>query len=313
MESERPAKRARQDQKTVALPILAFREEIVRAVRQHRVVVLVGETGSGKTTQVPRFLYEAAVATRPGSIAVTQPRRIAAISVAHRVASEMGCEVGDLVGYHVRFLNRTSSKTKLKYMTDGMLVRESAAGGAHAGINGSSIVVLDEAHERGINTDVLLGLVKLALEEDKPPGLRVVVMSATIHAAPFVNFFGGSKEVKLVKVPGRQHPVQVFYTPAPEPDIIEAALISVLQLHLTRPAGDVLVFLPGQDDIESLQRLLEEKQEMLIKERQRVMLTNMVIATIGGEACRWSLYIIMADLREGAESLGETDLRIVAL
>eukprot|EP00913_Durusdinium_trenchii_P018736 g17606.t1 len=227
----------------------------------HQLSLPSGEPPGQARPGVPRFLYEAAVATRPGSIAVTQPRRIAAISVAHRVASEMGCEVGDLVGYHVRFLNRTSSKTKLKCPKAACAPKAYADRESHAGINGSSIVVLDEAHERGINTDVLLGLVKLALEEDKPPGLRVVVMSATIHAAPFVNFFGGSKEVKLVKVPGRQHPVQVFYTPAPEPDIIEAALISVLQLHLTRPAGDVLVFLPGQDDIESLQRLLEEKQE----------------------------------------------------
>ncbi|CAK9072705.1 Probable ATP-dependent RNA helicase prh1, partial [Durusdinium trenchii] len=241
--------------------------DIVKAVRQHRVVVLVGETGSGKTTHVPRFLYEENVSNRPGSISITQPRRIAAISVANRVASELGCEVGGLVGFHVRFSNRTSSETRIKYMTDGMLVRESAAGGLRSGIRGSSIVILDEAHERSIHTDVLLGLVKKALDQDDPPGLRVVVMSATIHAAPFVNFFG-SKEVKLIQVPGRQHAVQVFYTPSPEPDVLEAALVAVLQLHVSRPPGDVLVFLPGQDDIDNLHRLLEEKQEMLAKERQ---------------------------------------------
>lgn len=264
--TERPWKRPRAI-KTPDLPILSYREDIVKAVRQHRVVVLVGETGSGKTTQVPRFLYEEHVSNRPGSISITQPRRIAAISVANRVAAELGCEVGGLVGYHVRFSNRTSSETRIKYMTDGMLVRESAAGGLRSGIRGSSIVILDEAHERSIHTDVLLGLVKKALDQDDPPGLRVVVMSATIHAAPFVNFFG-SKEVKLIQVPGRQHAVQVFYTPSPEPDVLEAALVAVLQLHVSRPPGDVLVFLPGQDDIDNLHRLLEEKQEMLAKERQ---------------------------------------------
>eukprot|EP00913_Durusdinium_trenchii_P014841 g13918.t1 len=107
-----------------------------------------------------------------------------------------------------------------------MLVRESAAGGLRSGIRGSSIVILDEAHERSIHTDVLLGL-----------------------------------EVKLIQVPGRQHAVQVFYTPSPEPDVLEAALVAVLQLHVSRPPGDVLVFLPGQDDIDNLHRLLEEKQE----------------------------------------------------
>ncbi|CAJ1332550.1 unnamed protein product [Effrenium voratum] len=259
--SEPSAKRSRKDPQ---LPIFAFRKEIVNAVQQHRVVVLVGETGSGKTTQVPRFLYEANLAQR--CIAVTQPRRIAAISVANRVASEMHCEVGGLVGYHVRFLNKTSHQTRIKYMTDGMLVRESAGTG-RSGIRGASIIILDEAHERSVHTDVLLGLLKLALEADDPR-LRVVVMSATIQAAPFVNFFGGSNKVKLINVPGRLHDVKVFYTPVPEPDFLEAALLTVLQLHVTRPPGDVLVFLPGQEDIDSLQRLLEEKQETLVKERQ---------------------------------------------
>ncbi|CAE7284327.1 DHX8 [Symbiodinium natans] len=276
------AKRRRQASKpdldaSAQLPIGAFREDIVKAVQQHRVVVLVGETGSGKTTQVPRFLYEAGLSRRPDRaqqiIAVTQPRRIAAISVANHVASEMGCQVGGLVGYHVRFLNRTSRETVLKYMTDGMLVRESAwesaeGQGHHSGLRACSIVVLDEAHERSIDTDILLGLVKQALEKGEPPDLRVVVMSATIHAAPFVDFFGGSKEVHLLKVPGRQHAVQLYYTPSPEPDILEAAMLAVLQLHVTRPAGDVLVFLPGQEEIDGLQRLLEEKQDVLAKQRQ---------------------------------------------
>mmetsp|Transcript_1773 Transcript_1773/g.6996 ORF Transcript_1773/g.6996 Transcript_1773/m.6996 type:complete len:798 (+) Transcript_1773:81-2474(+) len=250
------------------LPVRACREEILAAVRQNRVVVIVGETGSGKTTQVPKFLHEAGIAGPRGVVAVTQPRRIAAISVANRVAAEMGCEVGGLVGFHVRFSNRTSRDTRLKYMTDGMLVRECAG---RYGLRGCGVVVLDEAHERSVDTDVLLGLVKLALDNNDPPGLRVVIMSATLSTTHFVDFFGGPKHVKSLFVPGRQHPVKMYYTPTPEPDFLEAALVAVLQLHISRPPGDVLVFLPGQEDIDGLQRLLEEKRGILAEHRRRAI------------------------------------------
>lgn len=251
------------------LPVHACREEIVEAVRNNRVVVIVGETGSGKTTQIPQYLHNAGLAGRRGVIAVTQPRRIAAMSVAGRVAAEMGCEVGGLVGFHVRFHNRTSGETRLKYMTDGMLVRECAG---PFGLKGCGVVVLDEAHERSVDTDVLLGLVKRALEAREPAGLRVVVMSATLSTAKFVDFFGGTDAVRLLNVPGRQHPVSIFYTPSPEPDFLEAALVTAVQLHVTKPPGDVLIFLPGQEDIDGLQRLLEEKREVLAEYRRRRVL-----------------------------------------
>eukprot|EP00927_Polykrikos_kofoidii_P050819 TRINITY_DN44694_c0_g1_i1.p1 TRINITY_DN44694_c0_g1~~TRINITY_DN44694_c0_g1_i1.p1 ORF type:complete len:776 (+),score=140.65 TRINITY_DN44694_c0_g1_i1:76-2403(+) len=246
------------------LPICRYRKEIVEAVRQHRIVVLVGETGSGKTTQVPRYLHEAGM-TQKGAIAVTQPRRIAAISVASRVASEMSCELGGLVGYHVRFANWTSNETLVKYMTDGVLVRESAG---KFGLGSLSVVVLDEAHERSVQTDVLLGLVKSALDSGDHERLRVVVMSATLNAMPFVNFFGGPEKVKLLNVPGRQHPVKIYNTPTPEPDFMEAAMIAVLQIHVWRPSGDILVFLPGQQDIEGLERLLNEKRGLIAARRR---------------------------------------------
>lgn len=247
-----------------SLPIYAHKKEIVDAVWQNKVVVLVGETGSGKTTQVPQFLYEAGFASK-GAICVTQPRRIAAISVANRVAFEMGVTVGGLVGYHVRFLNRTSRDTQVKYLTDGMLVRES---GGKFGLKSVSVVILDEAHERSVHTDVLLGLVKTALDAGDHPNLRVVVMSATLHAAPFIKFFGGPSIVQLLKIPGRLYPVDVFYTPVPEPDFLEAALIAILQIHVFRKPGDVLVFLPGQEDIDGLQRLLEERRQLIATRRR---------------------------------------------
>lgn len=250
--------------KTELLPIHAHKKEIVDAVRQNRVVVLVGETGSGKTTQVPQYLYEAGFA-RKGSIVVTQPRRIAAISIATRVAEEMGTSVGGLVGYKVRFLNSTSWETRLKYMTDGMLVRESAG---EDGLSGCSVLILDEAHERSVHTDILLGLVKTALDGGKHPELRVIVMSATIQATPFINFFGGPSNVQLLKIPGRLYPVETFYTPVPEPDFLEGALIAILQIHIFRKPGDMLVFLPGQEDIDGLQRLLGEKRQVIADRRR---------------------------------------------
>ncbi|CAE8713515.1 unnamed protein product, partial [Polarella glacialis] len=135
---------------------------------------------------------------------------------------------------------------------------------------------------RSVHTDVLLGLVKIALETNDPPGLKVVIMSATLHAAPFVEFFGGSDKVALLNVPGRQHAVQVYYTPSPEPDFLDAATVAVLQLHVSRPPGDVLLFLPGQEDIDGLQRILEEKQELLAKKRQETPEQQVFEKTAGG-------------------------------
>ena len=241
------------------LPIYPQRQELIDAVRQNRCVVIVGETGSGKTTQLPQFLLEAGLCKGGKRIGVTQPRRVAAISLAERVAEETGSELGAEVGYSVRFDDKSGPHTKLKFLTDGMLLREAIGDGE---LSKYSVIVLDEAHERSVHTDVLLGLLREMLRR---PGstLKLVVMSATLDAELFVRFLG-AEQTALKHVAGRQHPVDMYYTPEAVGDYIEGAMVTALQLHAEEPlGGDVLVFLTGQDEIESLQRLLEEKAKAL--------------------------------------------------
>lgn len=232
-----------------ALPVYEKRDEIVALVRAHPVLVLVGETGSGKTTQVPQFLVEAGGYCR---VACTQPRRVAAVSVAHRVADEMDVRLGDACGYSIRFEDVSSpTRTRLKYVTDGMLLREAMSDGLLASYD---CIILDEAHERTLNTDVLMGLLKEALP--RRPELRVVVMSATLDAGKFTEYFAGAP---LLKVSGRAYPVEIYYTPAPVEDYVESAQRTVLQIHQTEPPGDVLLFLTGEEEIEDTCRTLRRE------------------------------------------------------
>lgn len=217
--------------------------------------ILVGETGSGKTTQVPQFLQDAGYTNR-GVVGITQPRRVAAVSVASRVADEVGCSVGDKVGYQIRFVDYTGPNTVLRFMTDGMLVREAILS---TEFSRYSVIILDEVHERSLHTDILLGLIKQALA--KRSDLKLIVMSATMVYRDFVKYFGD--DTRVVQVPGRTHKVELYYTPSPEPDFLEAAMICIMQIHMEKPSGDVLVFLPGQEDIEGLNNLLLEKRKLL--------------------------------------------------
>uniref|UniRef100_A0A8B9IQ86 RNA helicase n=1 Tax=Anser cygnoides TaxID=8845 RepID=A0A8B9IQ86_ANSCY len=194
------------------------------------VFVNPGETGSGKTTQIPQYLYEAGIG-RQGVIAVTQPRRVAAISLATRVSDEKRTELGKLVGYTVRFDDLTSDETRIKFLTDGMLLREAIGDPL---LRKYSVVILDEAHERTIHTDVLFGVVKAAQKKRKELGklpLKVVVMSATMDVDQFSQYFNGAPVLYLE---GRQHPIQVFYTKQPQSDYLQAALVSVFQIHQVR-------------------------------------------------------------------------------
>ncbi|RLN87385.1 hypothetical protein BBJ28_00021469 [Nothophytophthora sp. Chile5] len=235
------------------LPIYAHRSKIIEAVASHQVVILVGETGSGKTTQIPQYIWENDRAH--ARVAITQPRRVAAITVAQRVCEEANRgPLGDSVGYCVRFDDTTSPNTRLKFMTDGMLVREALLSPT---LKRYSVIVLDEAHERTLQTDILFGVVKRAMRQRKD--LKVVVMSATLDVALFRSFFSDFKP-SVIQIPGRQFQVDVFYTAKTQPDYLDSALVAVLQIHLDEKAsnGSILVFLTGQEDIETLETLLDE-------------------------------------------------------
>lgn len=322
-----------------ALPIASGKDAIVDAVRKHDTVVILGETGSGKTTQIPQFLFEAGFARRAPAqmIGVTQPRRVAATSLARRVAVEMGqpdpamlpnlkgkarTAAGGLVGYSIRFEDRTTRNTRVKFMTDGMVLREmigdvaafqpsksNAASSMATSFNTVastslrsnlllkySVLIIDEAHERTLRTDQVLGLAKRIQRErkalrqswlarGKPSNepevteLKIIVMSATLDADRFANFFAtpstaltanrsitdiitlatanGKQDVPILYVKGRQHEVTMFHTDEPAQEWTDAALRTVLQIHVSRPPGDILVFMTGQEEIDTLARSLE--------------------------------------------------------
>lgn len=237
--------------KRKTLPVWEQKEQFLSLVRENKNIVLVGETGSGKTTQIPQFLLEAGYAKSGRIIGCTQPRRVAAMSVAKRVANELDVSLGEEVGYTIRFDDNSGHKTKLKYLTDGMLLREAMSDPILRKYN---VILIDEAHERTVSTDVLMGLLKGVLE--KRSDLKLIVMSATLDYQKFQDYFD---DAPLLKVPGRMHPVEIFYTPNPEPDYFEAAIRTVLQIHLCEPPGDVLLFLTGEREIETAcRRIVEE-------------------------------------------------------
>ncbi|XP_068034540.1 LOW QUALITY PROTEIN: pre-mRNA-splicing factor ATP-dependent RNA helicase DHX16-like [Anomalospiza imberbis] len=236
-----------------ALPIFPFRDELVAAVAQHQVLVIEGETGSGKTTQIPQYLHEEGYTRGGMKIGVTQPRRVAAMSVAARVAVEMGTKLGNEVGYSIRFEDCTSERTVLKYMTDGMLLREFLT---EPDLASYSVIMVDEAHERTLHTDVLFGLIKDIARFR--PQLKVLVASATLDTERFSAFFD---HAPVFRIPGRRFPVDIYYTKVTRPraDYLEACVVSVLQIHVTQPPGDILVFLTGQEEIEACVELLQER------------------------------------------------------
>ncbi|CAL8468358.1 g7898 [Coccomyxa elongata] len=232
------------------LPIFPYREQLLQAVAEHQIVIIVGETGSGKTTQIPQYLHEAGY-SKAGRIGCTQPRRVAAMSVAARVATEVGCKLGAEVGYSIRFEDCTSDKTVLKYMTDGMLLREFLG---EPDLASYSVMMVDEAHERTLHTDVLFGLVKDIARFR--PDLKLLISSATLDAEKFSEYFDYAP---IFRIPGRRYPVDILYTKAPEADYLHAAVVTTLQIHVTQPPGDVLIFLTGQEEIEAAEELLRQR------------------------------------------------------
>jgi ATP-dependent RNA helicase DHR2 len=272
-----------------SLPIWPHAATIRTALKKNNVLVLTGETGSGKSTQVPQFLLSEPWCTK--TIAITQPRRVAAISLARRVAEEMGSLMGNQspaakVGYSVRFDNATGPGTRVKFLTEGMLLQEMLR---DPEMTQYSAVVVDEVHERSVNVDLILGFLRNLVagvekaKKRKTP-LKVVVMSATADVEALVSFFGdgfntpledgepeagssGTKrltqnpehQVSTCFVEGRQYPVKTVYLSEPTQDWVESALKIIFQIHYKEPLpGDILVFLTGQDTIEGLEKLINE-------------------------------------------------------
>ncbi len=224
------------------LPISRRRQEIAAALRRHQVVVVVGETGSGKTTQLPKIALEVA-GNRRGMLGCTQPRRLAAVAVARRIAEEVGCELGEYVGYQVRFDDKTGHDTRLKLMTDGILLAETQD---DRDLRKYHTIILDEAHERSLNIDFLLGYMKLLLA--RRPDLKLIISSATMDAGSFSEFFGGAP---IINVEGRTYHVDLHYMPQRHPDeeLPQHVARAVGWLSEYDEKGDVLVFLPGEREI----------------------------------------------------------------
>lgn len=285
MESERlvPKKRSRRDQQDLInpytgspytpryyelktqrlnLPIAQYQVKICELLdrEEYPALCITGETGCGKSTQVPQwcvdYVNRTANTGARKSVVCVQPRRVAAMTIGQRVADEMDVQLGQQVGYQIRFEDCISKLTLLKYMTDGMLLREVMV---DPFLDKYSVIILDEIHERTLATDILLGVIKEILRQRED--LKVIIMSATLDAGKFSKYFN---DCPLVAIPGKTYPVEIFYTPEPEKDYIEAAIRTVIQIHLTeRESGDVLVFLTGQEEIEdACTRIKEEVEKM---------------------------------------------------
>ncbi|CCM06094.1 uncharacterized protein FIBRA_08341 [Fibroporia radiculosa] len=241
------------------LPIFKHREKLLYCVEKYGVVIVVGQTGCGKTTQLPQYLHEAGWSADGNIVACTQPRRVAATSVAGRVASEVGSILGDEVGYTIRFEDVSDKeRTRILYMTDGMLFRETLIDPL---LSRYSVIMIDEAHERSIYTDLMLGILKKIRR--KRPSLRLIVSSATLDATSFLDYFtagNSSDEATIVSLEGRMYPVQLAYLKEPAPDYVRKAAEVVWNIHLQQGSGDILVFLTGRDEIE---QCLEDLSEML--------------------------------------------------
>lgn len=251
-----------EDKDFEVLPVEAFQDEIMDAVRRSQIIICTGETGSGKTTQLPKYFMKAGYGKGGKLIGVTQPRRIAAISVAQRVSDELGVAIGQDIGYVVRFEEKMSDRTQVKYMTDGILIRECLSDRA---LSQYDLIMIDEAHERSLNTDILFGLLKecCRLRSD----LKIVITSATLDTVKFGTYFNNCP---IIAVPGRNFPVDIYHSKTKQimtasgpanNAYIQAAVDVVLKIHRREAEGHILVFLTGQEEIERACQAINEALE----------------------------------------------------
>ncbi|QPG97501.1 hypothetical protein C2857_006418 [Epichloe festucae Fl1] len=249
------------------LPIAKYHDSLLYVIETYPVTIVIGQTGSGKTTQIPQYLEKAGWCADGKIIGITQPRRVAATTVALRVADELGCEVGKEVGYSIRFEDVTSSATRIKFLTDGLLIREALVDPL---LSRYSVIMVDEAHERSISTDVLLGLLKKIRR--KRPELRIIVSSATLQAEDFLKFFaskseeqtslakGEDEEVgKIISLEGRTYPIDILYLESPAENYVDSAIATVFQIHTQEADGDILVFLTGREEIDNAVQAVAER------------------------------------------------------
>ncbi|MGB9763851.1 MAG: ATP-dependent RNA helicase HrpA [Candidatus Saccharicenans sp.] len=268
LEKSAEEKRARQRRKPALsypyeLPIVKHRREIVQAIKENRVVIISGETGCGKSTQLPKMCLEAGQGIA-GKIACTQPRRLAAMTIAMRIAEELRQPLGQAVGYKIRFQDRTSPGCYIKILTDGMLLAETQ--GDHL-LTEYDTIIIDEAHERSLNIDFLIGLCRRLLE--KRPELKLIITSATLEVEKFVEAFN---HPPVFQVSGRLYPVDVMYfesnkatSKKEEADYVDLAVEAVDFLKKEKPPGDILVFMPTEQDImETCQKLQGKKYDSVI-------------------------------------------------
>lgn len=246
------------------LPIHQHKDEIVNYISNNQVTVIIGETGSGKSTQIPQYLMPLNLK----QIAVTQPRRVAASSLATRVSEEYGCTLGHEVGYQVRFANISTHRTKLKYLTDGMLLREIMI---DPKLMKYSTIVIDEAHERTILTDLIMGFLKELIINGKRKDLKLVIMSATLNAELFSKFFN---HAPILFVEGKMYPVSKHYLPEllnEREDIVDTMVRTIVQVNLAEQEGDILCFLPGQEEIDNCVSILLQIAPHLPKEAPQIV------------------------------------------
>ncbi len=230
------------------LPIEQYKADIFEALEKHQVIIVAGETGSGKSTQLPKYCLEAGRGLL-GRIGHTQPRRIAARAIADRLSEELNSPLGEAVGYCVRFHEQVSDKTRVKVMTDGLLLNEIQSSKR---LLDYDTIIIDEAHERSLNIDLLLGYLKRLLPTR--PELKVIITSATISTQAFSDFFDGAP---IIEVHGRTYPVDVFYLPKPDESDLFAHLVRTIRSTLEATQGDCLVFLSGEGEIRQAKKAID--------------------------------------------------------